>query len=59
MILFSGFLLIAVCINISYKIDDVIVKTVGINNVITKKTVSIVPGNGGIYVGTVGLDGSL
>lgn len=59
MILFSGFLLIAVCINISYKIDDVIVKTVGINNVKTKKTVIIDPGHGGIDVGTVGIDGSL
>ena len=59
MILFSGFLLIAVCINISYKIDDVMVKTVGINNVKTKKTVLIDPGHGGIDVGTVGIDGSL
>ena len=59
MILFSGFLLIAVCINISYKIDDVMVKTVGINNVKTKKTVIIDPGHGGIDVGTVGIDGSL
>ena len=59
MILFSGFLLIAVCINISYKIDDVIVKTVGINNIQTKKTVIIDPGHGGIDVGTVGIDGSL
>lgn len=59
MILFSGILLIAVCINISYKIDDVIVKTVGINNVKTKKTVIIDPGHGGIDVGTVGIDGSL
>lgn len=59
MILFSGFLLIAVCINISYKIDDVIVKTIGINNVKTKKTVIIDPGHGGIDVGTVGIDGSL
>lgn len=59
MILFSGFLLIAVCINISYKIDDVMVKTVGINNVKTKKTVIIDPGHGGIDVGTVGTDGSL
>ena len=58
-ILFSGFLLIAVCINISYKIDDVMVKTVGINNVKTKKTVIIDPGHGGIDVGTVGIDGSL
>lgn len=59
MILFSGFLLIAVCINISYKIDDVMVKTVGINTVKTKKTVIIDPGHGGIDVGTVGIDGSL
>ena len=59
MILFSGFLLIAVCINISYKIDDVMVKTVGINNVKTKKIVIIDPGHGGIDVGTVGIDGSL
>ena len=59
MILFSGFLLIAVCINISYKIDDVMVKTVGINNIQTKKTVIIDPGHGGIDVGTVGIDGSL
>lgn len=59
MILFSGFLLIAVCINISYKIDDVMVKTVGINNVKTKKTIIIDPGHGGIDVGTVGIDGSL
>lgn len=59
MILFSGFLLIAICINISYKIDDVMVKTVGINNVKTKKTVIIDPGHGGIDVGTVGIDGSL
>ena len=59
MILFSGFLLIAVCINISYKIDDAMVKTVGINNVKTKKTVIIDPGHGGIDVGTVGIDGSL
>lgn len=59
MILFSGFLLIAVCINISYKIDNVMVKTVGINNVKTKKTVIIDPGHGGIDVGTVGIDGSL
>lgn len=59
MILFSGFLLIAVCINISYKIDDVMVKTVGINNVKTKKTVIIDPGHGGIDVGTIGIDGSL
>lgn len=59
MILFSGFLLIAVCININYKIDDVMVKTVGINNVKTKKTVIIDPGHGGIDVGTVGIDGSL
>lgn len=59
MILFSGFLLIAVCINISYKIDDVMIKTVGINNVKTKKTVIIDPGHGGIDVGTVGIDGSL
>ena len=59
MILFSGFLLIAVCINISYKIDHVMVKTVGINNVKTKKTVIIDPGHGGIDVGTVGIDGSL
>lgn len=59
MILFSGFLLIAVCINISYKIDDVMVKTVGINNVKTKKTVIIDPGHGGIDVGAVGIDGSL
>ena len=59
MILFSGFLLIAVCINISYKIHDVMVKTVGINNVKTKKTVIIDPGHGGIDVGTVGIDGSL
>ena len=59
MILFSRFLLIAVCINISYKIDDVMVKTVGINNVKTKKTVIIDPGHGGIDVGTVGIDGSL
>lgn len=59
MILFSGFLLIAVCINISYKIDDVMVKTVGLNNVKTKKTVIIDPGHGGIDVGTVGIDGSL
>lgn len=59
MILFSGFLLIAVCINISYKIDDVMVKTVAINNVKTKKTVIIDPGHGGIDVGTVGIDGSL
>ncbi|WP_290913311.1 N-acetylmuramoyl-L-alanine amidase [Eubacterium sp.] len=58
-ILFSGFLLIAFCINISYKIDDVMVKTVGINNVKTKKTVIIDPGHGGIDVGTVGIDGSL
>lgn len=59
MILFSGFLLIAVCINISYKIDDVMVKTVGINNIQTKKTVIIDPGHGGIDVGTIGIDGSL
>ena len=59
MILFSGFLLIAVCINISYKIDDVMVKTVGINIIQTKKTVIIDPGHGGIDVGTVGIDGSL
>lgn len=59
MILFSGFLLIAVCINISYKIDDIMVKTVGINNIQTKKTVIIDPGHGGIDVGTVGIDGSL
>lgn len=59
MILFSGFLLIAICINISYKIDDVMVKTVGINNIQTKKTVIIDPGHGGIDVGTVGIDGSL
>lgn len=59
MILFSGLLLIAVCINISYKIDDVMVKTVGINNIQTKKTVIIDPGHGGIDVGTVGIDGSL
>lgn len=59
MILFSGFLLIAVCINISYKIDDVMVKRVGINNIQTKKTVIIDPGHGGIDVGTVGIDGSL
>lgn len=59
MILFSGFLLIAVCINISYKIDDVMVKTVGINNIQTKKTVIIDPGHGGIDVGTVGINGSL
>lgn len=59
MILFSGFLLIAVCINISYKIDDVMVKTVGINNIQTKKTVIIDPGHGGIDVGTVGIDDSL
>lgn len=59
MILFSGFLVIAVCINISYKIDDVMVKTVGINNIKTKKTVIIDPGHGGIDVGTVGIDGSL
>ena len=59
MILFSGFFLIAVCINISYKIDDVMVKTVGINNIQTKKTVIIDPGHGGIDVGTVGIDGSL
>lgn len=59
MILFSGFILIAVCINISYKIDDVMVKTVGINNIQTKKTVIIDPGHGGIDVGTVGIDGSL
>lgn len=59
MILFSGFLLIAVCINISYKIDDVMVKTVGINNIQTRKTVIIDPGHGGIDVGTVGIDGSL
>lgn len=59
MILFSGILLIVVCINISYKIDDVMVKTVGINNVKTKKTVIIDPGHGGIDVGTVGIDGSL
>lgn len=59
MILFSGFLLIAVCINISYKIDDVMVKTVGINNIQTKNTVIIDPGHGGIDVGTVGIDGSL
>lgn len=59
MILFSGFLLIAVCINISYKIDDIMVKTVGINNIQTRKTVIIDPGHGGIDVGTVGIDGSL
>lgn len=59
MILFSGFLLIAVCINISYKIDDVMVKTVGSKNIQTKKTVIIDPGHGGIDVGTVGIDGSL
>ena len=35
------------------------VKTVGINNVKTKKTVIIDPGHGGIDVGTVGIDGSL
>lgn len=59
MILFSGFLLIAFCINISCKIDDVMVKTVGINAVQTRKTVIIDPGHGGIDVGTVGIDGSL
>ena len=35
------------------------VKTVGFNNVKTKKTVIIDPGHGGIDVGTVGIDGSL
>lgn len=35
------------------------VKTVGINNIQTKKTVIIDPGHGGIDVGTVGIDGSL
>lgn len=35
------------------------VKTVGINNVKTKKIVIIDPGHGGIDVGTVGIDGSL
>ena len=35
------------------------VKTVGINNVKTKKTVIIDPGHGGIDVGTIGIDGSL
>lgn len=59
MILFSGFLLIAVCINLSCKIDNYLVKTVGINNIQTRKTVIIDPGHGGIDVGTVGVDGSL
>lgn len=59
MILFSGFLLIAVCINLSCKIDNYLVKTVGINNIQTRKTVIIDPGHGGIDVGTVGIDGSL
>lgn len=59
MILFSGFLLIAFCINASYKIDDMIVKTVGVNQVIKRQTVIIDPGHGGIDVGTVGVDGSL
>lgn len=59
MILFSGFLLIAFCINASYKIDDMIVKTVGVNQVIKRQTVIIDPGHGGIDVGTVGIDGSL
>lgn len=59
MILFSGFLLIAFCINASYKIDDMIVKTVGVNQVIERQTVIIDPGHGGIDVGTVGFDGSL
>ena len=35
------------------------VKTVGINNIQTQKTVIIDPGHGGIDVGTVGIDGSL
>ncbi len=35
------------------------VKTVGINNIQTRKTVIIDPGHGGIDVGTVGIDGSL
>ena len=59
MILFSGFLLIAVCINLSCKIDNYLVKTVGINNIQTRKTVIIDPGHGGIDVGAVGIDGSL
>lgn len=59
MILFSGFLLIAVCINLSCKIDNYLVKAVGINNIQTRKTVIIDPGHGGIDVGTVGIDGSL
>ena len=59
MILFSGFLLIAVCINLSCKIDNYLIKTVGINNIQTRKTVIIDPGHGGIDVGTVGIDGSL
>lgn len=59
MILFSGFLLIAVCINLSCKIDSYLVKTVGINNIQTRKTVIIDPGHGGIDVGAVGIDGSL
>lgn len=59
MILFSGFLLIAVCINISCKIDNYLVKTVGINNIQTRKAVIIDPGHGGIDVGAVGIDGSL
>ena len=58
-ILFSGFLLIAVCINLSCKIDNYLVKTVGINNIQTRKTVIIDPGHGGIDVGAVGIDGSL
>ena len=59
MILFSGFLLIAVCINLSCKIDNYLVKTVGINSIQTRKTVIIDPGHGGIDVGAVGIDGSL
>ncbi len=51
--------MIAVCINLSCKIDNYLVKTVGINNIQTRKTVIIDPGHGGIDVGTVGIDGSL
>ena len=51
--------MIAVCINLSCKIDNYLVKTVGINNIQTRKTVIIDPGHGGIDVGAVGIDGSL
>lgn len=51
--------MIAVCINLSCKIDSYLVKTVGINNIQTRKTVIIDPGHGGIDVGAVGIDGSL